>query len=169
MLVDDDGLPVVDANEWLFGRRSQSPTTLSRSLSELLPLFLWARSKGVDIRERYESGLGFLEAEITTGVVEQLRLSQGKRATGVRVSNQVLNLRIATCRTFLAWLASEVIARYPSDDVKTQRIATQHAAVDEWLADASIRQPLARPVQAKALSLQQQIKLIEHVLPDVGG
>jgi integrase len=169
MLVDDDGLPVVDANEWLFGRRSQSPTTLSRSLSELLPLFLWAHSKGVDIRERYESGMGFLEAEITTGVVEQLRLSQGKRATGLRVSNQVLNLRIATSRAFLAWLATEVIARYPSDDAKTQRIATQHAAVDEWLADASVRQPLARSVRAKALSPQQQIKLIEHVLPDVGG
>jgi len=169
MLVDDDGLPIVDANEWLFGRRAQSPATLNRSLSELLPLFLWARDAGVDIRERYESGQGFLEAEITTGVVEQLRLSQRKRATVPRVSNQVLNLRLSTCRAFFSWLAREVIARCPSDDAKTLRIASQHAAVDEWLAQASVRQPVIGSPRSKALSTAQQTTLIEHLLPTGTG
>ena len=42
MLLDGDGLPIPDPNEWLIGRRSLAPTTQSRLLSELVPLYGWA-------------------------------------------------------------------------------------------------------------------------------
>ena len=73
MLVDRDGLPISDPNEWLFGRRSLAPTTQSRILSELVPLYSWAECRGIDIRQRIESGQGFIEAEVISGLVEALR------------------------------------------------------------------------------------------------
>lgn len=62
MLLDGDGLPIPDPNEWLIGRRSLAPTTQSRLLSELVPLYGWAESNGIDIRQRIEGGQGFTEA-----------------------------------------------------------------------------------------------------------
>ena len=55
ILLDDDGLPVPLANEWILQRRGLSPNTLTRNLRELAILFAWLDSLRIDLGACIES------------------------------------------------------------------------------------------------------------------
>lgn len=168
MLVDRDGLPIPDPNEWLFGRRSQAPTTQSRVLSELVPLYRWAQENGIDIRHRIESGQGFTEAEVVSGIVEALKIANSKSQKN-RVSNNVFNLRIATCKGHLKWICNECIARLASDDRRALRISAIKEVVGEWLSQSMAAQPVPANLPGKALTSDQQVALTELLHPKIQG
>ncbi|MBE2211781.1 MAG: site-specific integrase [Xanthomonadaceae bacterium] len=169
MLVDKDGLPIPDANEWLFGRRSQAPTTQSRVLSELVPLCRWAEDNAIDVRQRIEGGQGFTEAEIISGLVETLRLNFNSKDAKKRVSNSVFNLRLATCNAYLKWMCNECIARLASDDRRVDRIVAIKGLVHDWLTQSATAQPVSQNPSAKALTADQQSALAELLHPKIRG
>lgn len=168
MLVDKDGLPIPDPNEWLFGRRSQAPTTQSRVLSELVPLYRWAQENEVDIRQRIEGGQGFTEAEVVSGIVEALKLASSKNKKN-RVSNNVFNLRVATCKAYLTWICNECIARLASDDRRLDRIAAIKEVIGDWLSHSMAAQPVSTDSPAKALTRDQQVALTGVLHPKIQG
>ena len=167
MLVDRDGLPISDPNEWLFGRRSLAPTTQSRILSELVPLYSWAECRGIDIRQRIESGQGFIEAEVISGLVEALRLNS--KYENKRVGNNVLNQRLDTCNAFLKWICNECVARLATNDLRSNRIIVIKGLIDTWLSQCAVAQPVSEKISVKALTVDQQVALIELLHPKIHG
>ena len=167
MLLDGDGLPIPDPNEWLIGRRSLAPTTQSRLLSELVPLYGWAESNGIDIRQRIEGGQGFTEAEVTSGLIEALR--KNSKDAKKRVGNSVFNQRLDTCNAYIKWICGECVARHAADDRRTDRIVEIRGLVNDWLTQRVVGQPVSKKSSAKALTADQQAALAEFLHPRFKG
>ncbi len=169
LLLDDDGLPVPDANEWLLGRRTKSPATLSRNLSELIPLYAWTSRVKVDFRQRIESGTGFTEAEFVSGLIEELRYKLNVRMDARKiVSNRVFNLRLMTCNAFVSWLIDECVARI-TDESKLQRFAILKSVLTGWLDQSKSGEVVSNTSSSKALTNEQQLALAEMLHPKIAG
>lgn len=73
ILLDDEGLPITLANEFVLARRANGRNTLVRNLRELSFLYQWSNRERIDLWERISSGKGFTEAELRGGLLECLR------------------------------------------------------------------------------------------------
>ena len=171
ILLDDDGLPVPLANEWVLQRRGLSPNTLTRNLRELAILFAWLDSLSIDFGACMAGERMFTEAELAGSLCERLRIavkvpavqagvvsiSQGNK---VAVSPLTYKLRLITVRQFMGWCFRLKIGSLASGDPALLRIQAHKEHVDKVLSDQEINNPPQNKSITKGLRNHQVTALI---------
>ncbi|EPJ2811488.1 tyrosine-type recombinase/integrase [Pseudomonas putida] len=152
ILLNEHGLPLTIANEWILTRRTLSPNTLLRNLRELSILFSWFFALRIDYMACI-AGLRMLtEAEISGSLCERLRLgvkgSQGRLGvityiSGERsaVSPHTFNQRLLTVRQFFSWCFRMVMGALASNDPSLMRLDAIRKQVDSLLEKQKISSP----------------------------
>lgn len=152
ILLDQDGLPIPVANEWILTRRGLSPNTLLRNLRELAILFSWFAALRIDYAACIAGLRMFTEAEISGSLSERLRwrvkASEGHtgNVTFIRgeksaVSPHTFNQRLYTVRLFMNWCFRMTMGAFPSDDPALLRVSAVKDQVDTLLALQKISSP----------------------------
>ncbi|MGQ8817258.1 hypothetical protein [Serratia sp. NA_13] len=152
ILLDDDGLPIPLANEWVLQRRGLSPNTLTRNLRELAILFAWLDSLRIDFGACMAGDRMFTEAELAGSLCEHLRIAvkvpvlqaggisikQGKK---VAVSPLTYKMRLITVRQFMGWCFRFKMGAMASGDPALLRVQAHKEHVDKVLSDQEISNP----------------------------
>ncbi|OZO04553.1 integrase [Pseudomonas sp. IB20] len=171
ILLDDDGLPVPLANEWVLQRRGLSPNTLTRNLRELAILFTWLDSLNIDFGACMAGDRMFTEAELAGSLCEHLRMAvkvpalqaggistnQGKK---VAVSPLTYKLRLITVRQFMGWCFRFKMGTMASGDPALLRIQAHKEHVNKVLSDQEISNPPQNKSITKGLRDHQVTALI---------
>lgn len=171
ILLDDDGLPIPLANEWVLQRRDLSPNTLTRNLRELAVFYAWLESLNIDFPARIDGDRIFTEAELAGSLCERLRLTvkvepgqagvaaivQGVK---VAVSPLTFRLRLITVRQFIGWCFRFKMAKLASDDPVFVRIQAHKEHVDQILRDQEISNPPQNKLVTKGLRDHEVVALV---------
>lgn len=166
MLLDEQGLPITPVNEWILSRRHRAFNTLSNDLQDLIPLYLFFASKGVDLFELIRSGRYWTETFVSS-LGEALRrpLTKNKKVTRLAVRPGTVNKRISTSLRYLNWCFNVVLSR---DDVTKEHraeIGGIKEKVNESLNNARPSlEPLCR-AQKKGLNGKQARYLQDALEP----
>ncbi|PWG64123.1 tyrosine-type recombinase/integrase [Spiribacter halobius] len=169
LLVDADGLPVPSANEWLLTRRDRAANTLTRNLSELIPLFGWLERQQFDLWERISSGKGFTEAEIRGSLLEYLRRARNRRSVHrLSVAPDTYNKRLDTIADFLKSMFYTCLSHLPTDDNKYDRIQANLDMMLSWFSSGRMSPEPAKRT-AKGLETDERDYLLRCLDPSKKG
>ncbi|WP_116826785.1 tyrosine-type recombinase/integrase [Pseudomonas syringae] len=171
ILVDDDGLPVPLASEWVLYRRGLSPNTLTRNLRELAILFAWLDSLRIDFGACIAGERMFTEAELAGSLCERLRIAvkvpvmdagviSVTHRKKVAVSPLTYKLRLITVRQFIGWCFRFKMGALASGDPALLRIKAHKDHVDKILGDQEISNPPENKSITKGLRDHQVTALI---------
>ena len=171
ILLDDDGLPIPLANEWILQRRDLSPNTLTRNLRELAIFYAWLESLNIDFLARIDGDRIFTEAELAGSLCERLRLTvkvdPGQagvaaiiQGTKVAVSPLTFKLRLITVRQFISWCFRFKMAKLASGDPVFLRIQAHKEHVDKILSDQEISNPPQNKSVTKGLRDHEVVALV---------
>ncbi|MDO4234093.1 hypothetical protein [Pseudomonas sp.] len=166
MLVDDDGLPLVHACEWLLSRRLREFATLSRNANELLVAQRWAAKRNLDIYERIRLGRLFSEADLTS-LIEHLGRPQptSHKVAKLAVSPDTHNKRLSTTQRHLRWYIDELLADPSTSKERAEQLVAQRAKIDKVFLDAHKRTEGDRKFY-KRLTLKQAQFLQDALDPE---
>ena len=164
IVLDDDGLPLPEPNEWILGQRGLAENSLDRLLRELIPLLRWAKKNNIDIYDRIERGSGFSEAIVKGGIVEALRRDQSRRRiTKMTVSPKVFDSRITTVSNFFRWFTDTTLAALPRDDPRYETIRNHHDRLAGWLTDSLVNLAGGTGGKRRGLTAEQRDALITRI------
>lgn len=171
ILLDDFGLPIPLANEWVLTRRDLSPNTLTRNLRELAILFAWFDARRIDFSAYMAGERMFTEAEITGSLCERLRVGVKVRpgqarlesishSRKVAVSPFTYKLRLITVRQFISWCFRVTLGSLASSDPALVRVSAHKDHVDRLLSSQEINNPPQNKSITKGLRDSQVKDLI---------
>lgn len=167
LLLDDDGMPIPSANEFILGRQQLKTNTLTRNARELMPLFEWLEAQQIVLWQRVNSEKGFSEAEIVGSLFVTLRRDRthGKIKRLV-VEPATYNHRLMTIAAFLRWCFNICLVGMSSEHRLRERIKENQARIASWFKEGYISAaPTARASRSKSLSHQEEAFLLECLDP----
>lgn len=167
LLLDDDGMPIPSANEFILGRQQLKTNTLSRNARELMLLFEWLEAQQIVIWQRVSSEQGFSEAEIIGSLFVALRRDRTRgKIKRLVVEPDTYNQRLMTIAAFLYWYFNTCLVGMSSDHRLRERIKENQARVASWFKEGYISAaPTARASGSKSLTHQEEAFLIECLDP----
>jgi len=167
LMLDDDGMPIPSANEFILGRQQLKTNTLTRNARELMPLFEWLKAHKIVLWQRVSSEQGFSEAEIVGSLFVTLRRdrSLGKIKRLV-VEPATYNQRLMTISAFLYWYFNTCLVGMSSEHRLRERIKENQVRVASWFNEGYISAaPTARAGGSKSLTHQEEAFLLECLDP----
>ncbi len=168
ILLDDEGLPITLANEFVLARRANGRNTLVRNLRELSFLYQWSNRERIDLWERISSGKGFNEAELRGGLLESLRRDQskGRKVKKLSITPNTFNQRLTTVCQFFSFFYDIFLGSMSLDDMRYERIRDQKSRYMTWLSGAFINAPPSNRGKAKGLTQDQAKFLVKCLDPE---
>lgn len=151
MLVDDDGLPIVHASEYLLTRRGLASATTLRNARELAVLHNWVDSQGLDLEALFSAKISLKKPLFDTSLPDGLRRKLVEEEHGnvinirsyrdvVKVVGDVVFMqRLMTARSFFVFWFQEFLGRYEGDEVRYKKILSYQDNVIGWLDKRVIR------------------------------
>lgn len=167
LLLDEEGMPIPSANEFLLGRQQLKTNTLTRNARELMRLFEWLKAQQIVLWQRVSSEQGFSEAEIVGSLFVTLRRdwSRGKIKRLV-VEPATYNQRLMTIAAFLRWYFNTCLVGMSSEHRLRERIKENQTRVENWFNEGYISAaPTVRARGSKSLSHQEAAFLVECLDP----
>jgi len=171
ILLDNNGLPIPQPNEFLFGRRSFSVNTLKRNLQELSIFYGWLEKEKINLSSKIKSKTEmFLEAEIRGSLTTYIR----KKTTDDQkvVSANTFNQRLTTIRMYLSWLFDIEISLILTADRHFDLIHEHKTRILKWIDSSYMNTPPATTGKKKGLNedeVQFLITCLDPSNPDAIG
>lgn len=171
LLLDDDGMPIPSANEFILGRQQLKTNTLTRNARELMQLFEWLEAQQIVLWQRVSSEQGFSEAEIVGSLFVTLRRDRARgKIKRLVVEPPTYNQRLMTIADFLRWYFNTCLVGMSSDHRLRERIKENQAKIASWFNEGYISAaPTARASGSKSITHQEEAFLIECLDPINGN
>ena len=167
ILLDSDGLPIPEPNEFILARYTRSPNTLVRNLRELDILYKWFERQNIDLLSRVKSkGKLFSEAEIRGSLMKALREKQIKNKTSTVVSPNTFNQRLTTVRQFLVFYFDMVIYSIPSNDNYFYKANEHKKRIINLIDTSFINSPPETSGKKKGLDSDEVLFLLNILNPN---
>ncbi|WP_427029548.1 hypothetical protein [Halomonas sp. H2] len=163
LLLDEDGMPIPSANEFILGRQHLKTNTLARNARELMIFFEWLDDQGIDLWHRVSRGQGFTEAEVVGSLFVMLRRDRSRgKVTKLAVEPDTYNQRLLTIAAFLRWYFDTCLVGMSSDNRVRERVKENQARVASWFNEGSISAaPTSRASGSKSMTDREHAFLVE--------
>jgi integrase len=167
ILLDNDGLPIPLATEFILARRSLATNTLVRNLRELTLLFEWQKRRSIDLVARIRNNQKLRESEVVGSLVEALRRERpnDKTVKKIAVLPDTFNHRLATVRLFIRWCFELRLVAVPVEAEEYKGLCEHKNLVEDWLYRCSIKSPPTNTGNRKGINTKETDFLIKHLEP----
>lgn len=170
MLVDQRGLPIIEANVFALTQRGLAWRSIKKKLRSVGLVHEWANENIIDLAERIASGRLFSETEINGSLISFLKRShQQRKVQKLIVAAKTFNVLVMHAREYLIWRINTHLVRIPATDHRFHAIETKRLVISQWLAEAKISTSTASNEVNKGLSADQLILLLELTDPKFPG
>ncbi|MFJ7286103.1 tyrosine-type recombinase/integrase [Pseudomonas sp. NPDC099000] len=175
MILDDEGLPIVSASEYLLSRHTLASNTRMRNARELMALYRWVQKYRIDLDAMFEgrerpsmtmfttSLVNGLQRKyrnvVSAGVVELKSYKDSQKA----VSTNTYRSRLLTVRSFFSDQFDQSLDERRNDPIAWKKVNEIRDTVIGWL-DKQMRSGASNKRKDAALTEKEAEKLLEVVL-----
>ena len=166
LICRDTGFPVDSINSYLiYNRRpNAAANTLKKDLEALAYLFIWGKTKRIDIMTRLQSGEGFTSDEIQMSLYPFLRKDFNKMREEEVVTRNTILKRLLTVKKFINHFMDKRSSRLPLGDVRIDHIQSKIKSIDN--AFNSLEPSSSHHEEREGLSDRKIDLLLQVIHPD---